>query len=72
MNRGLTPLMLRLPEILSGMDDHELHGRFITEAFESRNFYTLPNPEVAIDKAIEHFRLIQDRDGEGDYMELAY
>ncbi|KAJ6565535.1 hypothetical protein DFH09DRAFT_984319 [Mycena vulgaris] len=64
MNRGLTPLMLRLPEVLSGMDDHELHGRFISGALEARHLYTLPNPEMAIDNAIEHFRLIQDRDGE--------
>ncbi|KAJ7307890.1 hypothetical protein DFH08DRAFT_719915, partial [Mycena albidolilacea] len=71
MNRGLTPLMLRLPDILSVMDDHELHVRFITAAFESRNFYRLPNPEMAIDKAIEHFRLIQDGDGEGEYMSFA-
>jgi hypothetical protein len=68
MNRGLTPLMLRLPEILSRMDDHELHGRFITESFESRHFYTVTNPELAIDKAITHFRLIQDCDGESEYM----
>jgi hypothetical protein len=66
MNRGLTPLMRRLPEILSGVDDHELQGRFITAAFEARQFYTLPNPEVAIDKAMEHFRLMQDVDGEGE------
>ncbi|KAJ7808441.1 hypothetical protein B0H14DRAFT_1516155 [Mycena olivaceomarginata] len=65
MNRGLTPLMLRLPEILSRMNDHELHGRFITSAIEASHFYTLPNLEMAIDEAIEHFRLIQDRDGEG-------
>ncbi|KAJ7926037.1 hypothetical protein B0H13DRAFT_2565702 [Mycena leptocephala] len=64
MNRGLSPLMLRLPEILSAMDDHELHGRFTTEAFESGRFYTLPNPELAIDKATEHFRLVEDHDAE--------
>ncbi|KAJ7812455.1 hypothetical protein B0H14DRAFT_1454581 [Mycena olivaceomarginata] len=64
MNRGLTPLMLRLPEILSGMDDHEIQGRFITSAFEAKEFYTLPNPELAIGKAIEHFRFIQDHDEE--------
>ncbi|KAF7344728.1 NB-ARC domain-containing protein [Mycena venus] len=33
MNRGFTPLMLRLPEVLSGMDDSELHGRFIEARF---------------------------------------
>ncbi|KAF8174117.1 hypothetical protein K438DRAFT_122964 [Mycena galopus ATCC 62051] len=64
MNRGFTPLMLRLPEILSRMDDHKLHGQFITEAFESMNFYVLSDPELAKDEAIKHFRLIQDRDGE--------
>jgi hypothetical protein len=66
MNRGLSPLMLRLPDVLSGMDDHELHGRFITEAFGSSDFYRLPNPELAISEGIEHFRVIQDREGEGE------
>ncbi|KAJ7091777.1 hypothetical protein C8R44DRAFT_860986 [Mycena epipterygia] len=64
MNRGLSPLMLRLPEILSGMDDQELYGRFITEALESKNFYTLPDPERAIEKATEFFRLLQNHDRE--------
>ncbi|KAF7344740.1 NB-ARC domain-containing protein [Mycena venus] len=64
VNRALTPLMLGLPEILSEMNDHELHGRFITSAFEARGFYTLPDPEMAIDKAMEHFRAIQDHDAE--------
>ncbi|KAF7344786.1 NB-ARC domain-containing protein [Mycena venus] len=64
MNRGLSPLMLCLPEILSGMDDHELHRRFITAAFESSNLYTLPDPELAIHKAMEHTHLMKDHDGE--------
>jgi hypothetical protein len=66
MNRGLNPLMLRLPKILSGVNDHELHGRFITGAFQARYFCMFPNPESAIDKAIEHFRLIQDQNEEGE------
>jgi hypothetical protein len=68
MNRGLTPLMLRLPEILSGIDDHELHGWFLTEALESRELYTLPDLELAIDEAIEHFHLIHDCEKECEYM----
>jgi hypothetical protein len=75
MSRGLTPLMLRLPEILSRMDDHELHGRFIAEVFASIDafgsseiYMLLPNPELAMDKGIEHFRLIQDSKGEGPWI----
>ncbi|KAF8156362.1 hypothetical protein K438DRAFT_1861994 [Mycena galopus ATCC 62051] len=64
MNRGLTPLMLRLPEILAGIDDHELHGQFITGALKARHFYTLPNLERSIAEATEHFRIIKDFDGE--------
>ncbi|KAJ6592593.1 hypothetical protein B0H19DRAFT_1055300 [Mycena capillaripes] len=56
--------MLRLPEILSGVDDHELQGKFIMGAFEAREFYMLPSPELAIEEATEHFRVIQDRDAE--------
>ncbi|KAJ6549886.1 hypothetical protein B0H19DRAFT_1073798 [Mycena capillaripes] len=72
MNRGLTPLMLCLPEILSGINDHQLHGRFISGAFAARHFYSLPDPELAIDKAIKHFHLIQDPDeGATYYLECA-
>jgi hypothetical protein len=70
MNRGLSPLMLRLPEFLPVMNDQELYGWFITEALESKNFYTLPDPERAIEKATETFRLIQNHDREGEYMYL--
>jgi hypothetical protein len=67
MNRGLTPLMLRLPEFLTEVDDHDLHGRFIIALFSSRAFYTIPNPEKSIDEAIEHFRMIKHFNGEGEY-----
>jgi hypothetical protein len=62
---GPTPLMLRLSDILSGMDDHQLHRWFITEMFWARDFYTLPNLEMAIEEGIKHFRLIQNPDEEG-------
>ncbi|KAF7333355.1 NB-ARC domain-containing protein [Mycena venus] len=64
MNHGLTPLMLRLPEMLEEMDDHGLHGRFLAGALRAWQFYTLPNPEKSIEEAIEHFRIIKDLDGE--------
>ncbi|KAJ7873790.1 hypothetical protein B0H14DRAFT_3131133, partial [Mycena olivaceomarginata] len=64
MHRGLSPLMLRLPEILSRLDDHELQGRFITGVLEARYFDVLPDPEIAINNGIEHFHRIQDYDGE--------
>ncbi|KAJ7795068.1 hypothetical protein B0H13DRAFT_1935030 [Mycena leptocephala] len=67
MNRGLTPLMLHLPEKLSGMDDHYLQGQFITEAFQAMHLYPLLNPEMAIDEGIRHIRLIQDPDAEASY-----
>jgi hypothetical protein len=65
MNRGLTPLMLRLPEMLATIDDHNIHGQFITETFLARHFYTIANPEKSIDEAIEHFRISKDLDREG-------
>jgi hypothetical protein len=60
--------MLRLPEILATMDDHEVHGKFIMGTFEAIEFYMLPNPDMAIEKAMQHFRVIQDYEGEGEYM----
>ncbi|KAJ6457683.1 hypothetical protein C8R45DRAFT_880271 [Mycena sanguinolenta] len=64
MTRGLCPLMLRLPEILRQIHDHELHGRFIIEAFESKIFSVIPNPEKSLDEAVEHFHMIQDLEEE--------
>jgi tetratricopeptide (TPR) repeat protein len=72
MNQGLSPLMLRLPKILSGTDDHDLQGQFITSEFDATPFYTLANPELAIEKAIEHFRLVQNDDRKGEYVNLDY
>ncbi|KAF7352079.1 NB-ARC domain-containing protein [Mycena venus] len=67
IDRGLTPLMLRLPEFMDQMDDHELHGRFITGIFQARQFYTIPNPEKSIKEAIQHFRMIKDFYGEAQF-----
>jgi hypothetical protein len=65
-NRGLSPLMLRLQEMLTQINDHRLHGRFIVEAFRSRWFYAIPNPEKHIEEAIDHFRMVNDIEGEGE------
>lgn len=68
MHRGLSPLMLRLPDILSQMQDPELNAQFITGAFESKDFYSVPHAEMAVDNTLEHFRQTQDRDEEGECM----
>ncbi|KAJ7111965.1 hypothetical protein C8R44DRAFT_856537 [Mycena epipterygia] len=60
MERGFTPLLLRLPEMLDQMDDHELHGRFITETFDVWQFYPITDPSKSIDEAIGHFRINND------------
>ncbi|KAJ6455176.1 P-loop containing nucleoside triphosphate hydrolase protein, partial [Mycena sanguinolenta] len=65
MNRGLTSLMLRLPEALATLDDHQLQGQFITATFRAWQFYPLPHPQQSIDEAIEHFRMSKDPDSEG-------
>jgi hypothetical protein len=67
MNRGYTPLMLRLPEILAKIDDHNIHGLFITEAIQGLNFQTIPDPEQSIAEATEHFRISGNVEGEGKY-----
>jgi hypothetical protein len=66
MHRRLSPLMLRLPDIISRINDHELNAQFITGAFESKEFYSVSTPEMAMEKALEHFRQTRDRDEEGD------
>lgn len=67
MNRGCTPLMLCLPEILAKIDDHNIHGLFITEAIQGLNFQTIPDPEQSIAEATEHFRISGNVEGEGKY-----
>ncbi|KAF7373145.1 NB-ARC domain-containing protein [Mycena sanguinolenta] len=64
MTRGPTPLMLRLPDILVRMGDHELLGLFIVEAFESKIFAAISDVEKSLDEAIEHFHTIQDVESE--------
>ncbi|KAF8207419.1 hypothetical protein K438DRAFT_1962342 [Mycena galopus ATCC 62051] len=67
MDRGLSPPWLRLPEILAQIEDHSIQGQFIVGALLAQYFHTLANPEKSIDEAMEHFRLIHDLNGEGEY-----
>jgi hypothetical protein len=68
MDRGLTPLMLRLPEILAQINDHRLHGQFIAEAFRAHVFYAIPDPNKYMEEAIQHFHIVKDVEGEGKYL----
>ncbi|KAJ7799379.1 hypothetical protein B0H14DRAFT_2903063 [Mycena olivaceomarginata] len=63
MNLGHTSLMLRLPAILTRLNDHRLHGLFITQSFQVE-LYTTANAEKAMSEAIEHFHIIKDIEGE--------
>ncbi|KAF8180803.1 hypothetical protein K438DRAFT_1197287 [Mycena galopus ATCC 62051] len=64
MNRGITPLMLRLPTVLAQFNDHKLHGQFIIAAFQAYPFYPISNPDQFMVTAVEGFRKIQDLEGE--------
>lgn len=66
MNRGLTPLMMCMSELLPKIDDHRIHGQFITEAFQAYEFNTITNPEKSIDEGMKHFQMINDVEGEGE------
>jgi hypothetical protein len=66
MNRGFTPLMPHLQEMLPQIKDHRLHGQFIIEAFRAKLLYAIPNPDKYMDEAIEHFRIVNDIEGEGE------
>jgi hypothetical protein len=67
MGRGLMPLMLRVPEMLAGMEDHELHALFLIGALQAWQFYTVPNLDKSIDEAIKHLCTIKNLRGEGEY-----
>ncbi|KAJ7859864.1 hypothetical protein B0H14DRAFT_2746184 [Mycena olivaceomarginata] len=64
MDRGLNPLMLRLPEMLNQMDDPNLHGKFIAATFRARHFYKILDPDKSMCIAVEHFRMVKDLEGE--------
>ncbi|KAF7336985.1 AAA domain-containing protein [Mycena venus] len=68
MGRGLSPLLLRLPDMLVGMGgDRELHAQFITEEFQAWQFHKVPDPEKTIDEALEHFHVLQDLEMEARF-----
>lgn len=67
MDRGLDPLMLRLPEMLNQMDDPDLHGKFIAATFRARHFYEILDPDKSMSIAVENFRMVKDLEGEGTY-----
>ncbi|KAF8215040.1 hypothetical protein K438DRAFT_1749140 [Mycena galopus ATCC 62051] len=66
MNRGFSPLMLHLPEILSQIDDHKLHGQFIIGALNSYSVHQMIEPKISIAQGIQHFRMIKDLEGEAE------
>jgi hypothetical protein len=65
MNRGLTPLIFRLPELLAQIDDPHTHAKFITEAFHITLIHTVPDLFKSMNMAFEHFHIINDLEGEG-------
>ncbi|KAJ7831312.1 hypothetical protein B0H14DRAFT_2804975 [Mycena olivaceomarginata] len=64
MRCGYSPLQLRLPEILHEINDHELSGQFIIQLFRSWEFSEVVDPEKSLHEGIEHFRAIEDPEGE--------
>jgi hypothetical protein len=70
MDLGLNSLMLRLPEILDQMKDHDLHGKFIIGTFKARHFYEISDPDKLMAIGLEHFQMTKDLEGEGKYWVL--
>ncbi|KAJ6620063.1 hypothetical protein B0H10DRAFT_1115979 [Mycena sp. CBHHK59/15] len=56
----LTPLMLRLPDVLDQVGDHRLHGLYIAELFQSWQFYPITDPDSFISQGIEHLKIAND------------
>ncbi|KAK7030126.1 NB-ARC domain-containing protein [Favolaschia claudopus] len=71
MNRGLMPLMLRLPEILPMINDHTLHGLYVISSLQSEVFYTLPDPTKSITEARDHFKVTGDLEAEAQLCNVA-
>ncbi|KAF8160107.1 hypothetical protein K438DRAFT_1776647 [Mycena galopus ATCC 62051] len=64
MNRGLTPLLLCLPDRLDKLNDPKLSGEFIIISFEQWQFSNVIDPERSMQVGLEHFRTIQDLEAE--------
>jgi hypothetical protein len=62
LGRGTVPLLDQLNILLPHSRDHRLRAYFITELFVSWRYYTIPNPEVLVPRALEHFEKVDDPD----------
>ncbi|KAK6977185.1 NB-ARC domain-containing protein [Favolaschia claudopus] len=71
MNRGLMPLMSRIPEILPMINDHTVHGLYVISSLQSEVFYTLPDATKSITEARDHFKVTGDLEAEAQLCNVA-
>ncbi|KAF8186584.1 hypothetical protein K438DRAFT_2153271, partial [Mycena galopus ATCC 62051] len=74
VNCGRTPLLLPLGKKLDKVNDPKLSGEFIIRVFQMWEFSPLINPENSLRVGLEHFRVINDMEGEAQlyYMAASY
>ncbi|KAJ7712622.1 P-loop containing nucleoside triphosphate hydrolase protein [Mycena metata] len=58
--RGCTTLMDRIPTVLPKPIDHRVEAAFITEAFASRTYYPIVDPEALFHQGQAHFHEFHD------------
>ncbi|KAJ7794021.1 hypothetical protein B0H14DRAFT_132904 [Mycena olivaceomarginata] len=60
--RGKSPLIDLIPNLVPQLSNDRLKAYFITELFGSWHYHHIPNPEILIQQALEHFDKFDDVD----------
>jgi hypothetical protein len=62
IGRGSISLIHRIHNIHPNPSDHRLEAYSITELFNSGFYHSIPNPEMLVSEALEHFKQFDDPD----------
>ncbi|KAJ7635206.1 hypothetical protein FB45DRAFT_1143274 [Roridomyces roridus] len=62
--RRTSGLLTQLPPYMDKIDDHRLHGTYLTEVFRSHQYCRVSDPEGLAEQGISHWRAVGDAAGE--------
>ncbi|KAJ7635190.1 P-loop containing nucleoside triphosphate hydrolase protein [Roridomyces roridus] len=62
--RRTSGLLTQLPPYMDKIDDHRLHGTYLTEVFRSHQYCRVSDPEGLAEQGIGHWRAVGDPAGE--------
>ncbi|KAJ7779654.1 hypothetical protein B0H16DRAFT_723628 [Mycena metata] len=67
IGRGTHSLLEDISNVLSSSGDHRLKAYIITEVIQSSHLHPIPNPELLIVEALNHFKHFEDHDLEARF-----